>query len=198
MIIESVADYDGAINLKLAIKALAAILGASWFFPVSCTTGAVVGQKLLPILDERHVEKGDMVHSTFTVVAEPGANGKPFGGIRLDQLPALEKSGKPMSFWMSKPSGNINSGNSRIEYKVVSESGTERLIEVAESDHDGDKTVWSRYKVTGSTVTPVSSRMTYFGYMFNAVIYAFVISLFLLIAGRVLKWIVGRNKEAGA
>jgi hypothetical protein len=169
------------------MKILAIVLGAVWFLPVSCIMGVWVGTRIAAKLDEREVVKGDTVHAAFLIVAEPGEKGMPFMALPLNDTGSFKQTGKSGSFFMSKPSGTIDSKRSEISYQVLTESGPEQLIEVVEQYHDGDNTIWSRYKATRSEVTPVSSRMFYFGYMFQAVPYAFCIALFLFFIGRLLR-----------
>ena len=59
------------------------------------------------------------------------------------------------------------------------------MIEV--EDKDDDRTVWSRYRATSTEVTPLASRMFYFGYMFGALPYAFGAALLLYGIGRFLR-----------
>jgi len=48
------------------VQVLAFIIGASWFFPVSCTTGLIVATPLLSQFDARRIEKGDQPHALFS------------------------------------------------------------------------------------------------------------------------------------
>jgi hypothetical protein len=166
------------------IRIVAIILGASWFFPVSCTSGVIVGTQLVAKLDEREVLKGDEVHSLFKIVKEPGENGKSFYAVNLSELSDVRDIA---SFRMSKPRGSIDSGNADISYKVIKEMGSGQLIEVVETYHDGDNTIWSRYRATETSVIPVSSRMFYFGYLFGAFPYGLGFALIIYLIGRFLR-----------
>ena len=53
------------------IKFIIIILGSSLFIPVSCTIGVVGGTQVEAWIDSRDVQKGDSVHSLFSVVAVP-------------------------------------------------------------------------------------------------------------------------------
>lgn len=175
------------------LKILAIVLGSIWFFPVSCTTGAMIGTPIVAALDERHVQKGDMVHTLFKVVAEPGEQGMPFRVLGMDQIKSYlasstaEAAKAPVTFRMSVPSGSIHSGGSKFKYRVLEDAGEQQLIELVETYDDGDNTIWSRYRATKATVSPVSSRMFYFGYMFSATFYAFVGAWVLYGVGRLLR-----------
>ena len=91
------------------------------------------------------------------------------------------------SFLMSKSSGHLNSDRSSISYQVIEETVSEQVIEVVETYHDGDNTIWSRYKATRSTITPFSSRMFYFGYVIGVLPYAIGFGLLLYVTGRVFR-----------
>ena len=93
----------------------------------------------------------------------------------------------PLSFRMSAASGSMHDSHSKFEYRVLEDSASGQLIELVEAYDDGDNTIWSRYRATGNTIAPVSSRMSYFGYMFSAMFYAFVGSLVLHVIGRLLR-----------
>lgn len=174
-------------------KLLATILGSVWFFPVSCTTGAFVGNQIVAAADARDVSKGDRVHSLFKVVAEPGENGASFRVLHWNEIqPYLAQAGtRPapaaLSFRMSAASGAMHERDSKFEYRVLEDSGSEQLIELVEAYDDGDNTIWSRYRATGNAIAPVSSRMFYFGYMFSAMVYAFIGALALHGIGRLLR-----------
>jgi hypothetical protein len=81
----------------------------------------------------------------------------------------------------------VHEWDSRFEYRVLEDSGSEQLIELVEAYDDGDNTIWSRYRATRNTIAPVSSRMFYFGYMFSAMVYAFIGALVLHGIGRLLR-----------
>jgi hypothetical protein len=153
----------------------------------------VLGTKIVADLDERDVQKGDTVHSLFKIAAEPGAAGKSFRVLSMEQVQSyLAEGGKasmeaPLTFRMSHPAGAIDLARSTFTYRVLEDSGQAQLIELVEKYKDGDNTIWSRYRVTNTMVTPLSSRMFYFGYMFTALLYSFGAALLLYGTGRVLR-----------
>jgi len=175
------------------LRILGIILGAQWFFVLSCTTGVVMGPQIVAKLDERDVTKGDTVHSLFKVAAEPGEEGQSFRVLSMEQVESyLAKSEKdatktPLMFRMSRPSGVIDLERSTFEYRVLEDSGQAQLIELVEKYKDGDNTIWSRYRATNRTVMPLSSRMFYFGYLFTAFAYSFGAALLLYGTGRALR-----------
>ncbi|MCL2523958.1 MAG: hypothetical protein FWF20_01125 [Betaproteobacteria bacterium] len=173
------------------LKILAIILGSSWFFPVSCTSGVVVGARIIAKLDERHVERGDAVHSPFKIAAVPGVQGLPFRVLRLDEIKpdaaadaALALKKENIAFRMPAQSGSARIGQSMFSYQVLEDNGQEQFIELVEKQDDGDNTIWSRYRATSTSISPVGSRMFYFGYMFGALPYAFFGALILYGIGR--------------
>ena len=171
-------------------RVLVVVVGSAWFFPVSCTTGLLAGTHLVARLDARDVNKGESVHSRFSMVINGGDNGEPFQVINQDDLAFFEEILKlsdttdVVSFLMSNPSGHLNSDSSGFSYHVIKETATGQIIEVVETYDDGDNKIWSRYKATHSTITPISSRMFYSGYMFTAAPFAIGVALFLYVMGR--------------
>lgn len=178
------------------LRVLATILGSTWLFPVSCSTGLVLGTDIVAALDARDVKKGDTVHGLFKVTAEPGEDGRPFRVLQIDQI--ARNSGKGVArvadatwtFRMSAPAGSMHFVGSKFEYHVLEDTGREQLIELVETYDDGDNTIWSRYTATAASISPVSSRMFYFGYMFGAFPHAFVGAFLVYRVGRLLrrKW----------
>lgn len=175
------------------VRVLAFILGAVWFFPVSCTTGVIVGVPLVAHFHERHMEKGEQPHPLFIVVWQPGEAGEPFGYSRLADL-ALNKTPAPArSFIMARSSGRIEGGKfTVVTYKVLSSGALEQLIEVNWSDDDYGSV--SRYRATPSGVTPVFSRIMDPGYMFIAFLPALAFAAAILTVGNRLRRRVARAK----
>lgn len=173
------------------VKILIVVLGSVWFFPVGCTAGLFAGTRLASELDARDATRGDPVHSQFSIVSESRYDGEPFLVTRLSSLRRHEESAPPgsptSSYLMSQPSGHRSDDSAEYSYIVLEETASEQVIEVVESYHDGDNTIWSRYKATRSTVIPISSRMFYFGYMFSALPFAIGFSLLLYLVSRYLK-----------
>ena len=79
------------------VRVLAIVLGAQWFFVLSCTTGVVVGPQIVAKLDERDVQKGDTVHSLFKIAAEPGEEGKSFRVLSMEQVQSYLAEGEKAS-----------------------------------------------------------------------------------------------------
>ena len=126
-------------------------------------------------------------------MVEPGADGAPFSVLGLGELARLRAVARSSgaapvdSFLVSGTDARITEGQSDFRYEVLEDSGGEQLIEVVESFHDGDNTIWSRYRATREDVTPVSSRMMYFGYLFAAFPYALGAAIMLYGAGLLLR-----------
>ena len=169
------------------------VLASGWFFPVSCTAGLFAGTRIVAKLDARDVSRGDSVHYDFSIVMESAADDESFLVVSLDDMSShdeilmLPDTKDKMSFLMSDPSGQLDYGSSIFSYQVIEETDAGQVIEVVEAYHDGENTIWSRYKATRSSVTPISSRMFYFGYMFAAGPYALGFALFLYASGRYLQ-----------
>ena len=181
-------------------KILIVVITSVWFFPVNCSGALFAGTILIAKLDARDVGKGEPVHSQFSFVVETGDKSGPYLAAHLSELPGFkEKIANSVatgtySFLMTKSVGSITSDNSKFTYQVIEETTSGQIIEVIEHYQDGDNTIWSRYKATESGITPTSSRMFYFGYMFGAFPYAFGFALFVYGAGRFLEY---RNRTSG-
>jgi hypothetical protein len=168
------------------LRFVALILGAIWFFPVSCTTGIIAGTLMIAHLDSRNIEKGEQPHPWFFVVAHPATAESLFIVIELKDLPRFRSSTNDYSFLMPRPSGRIKTTEyTNVSYQVLSDRGTDQTIEVAYSDDD--KTILSRYRATASEVVPLFSRMSHPGYMFRAFPFAVIFALLVYGVGRYLR-----------
>jgi hypothetical protein len=175
------------------VRVLAVILGSSWFFPVSCTTGVIAGIPVVAHFHERHMEKGDPPHHMFTVVWQPGEAGEPFGYSRLAALARDKTPGPARSFVMAQPSGRIKEGEFIVvTYKVLSSGASEQLVEVTWDDAKYGSV--SRYRATASGVTPVFSRIMDPGYMFIAFLPALAFAAAILAVGNRMRRRVSRAK----
>ena len=175
-------NFPLQLMLKL-IKIMTSILGSGWFIPVSFMSGLFLGTYALSYWDARNVQKGDTVHSVFGVAVVPGKDNKPFRLISLSEIPKLRQGNATYSFLMPKPYDHINVNNyASVSYKVIEEKASEQLIEVI--DKSDDNTIWSRYRATKTDVTPISSRMFYFGYMFTSLPFALALAFFICWVGR--------------
>jgi len=188
------------------IRNIAVVLGSVWFFAVSCTTGIIIGPHVIAKIDAREIENGEELHSLFSVAVESGDKKALFMVIRQDEIESVksqmnelkdhmtvDKLSIPISFLMSEPSGRIESKSSIFFYSVIEDYGDEQLIELREEYKDGDNTIWSRYKARKTSITPLSTRMFYFGYMFMSFPYVFGIPLTLFIIGRLLLFKIGKT-----
>ncbi len=175
------------------IRIIAVILGSAWFLPVSCTIGMVAGPIVISKIDAREVEKGEELHPLFKVVVGDGtAIGREELQSMLHQIKEDEdhmyadSSSKPNYFLVSKPSGSFENESSIFKYQVIEDSGEEQLIELIEEYKDGDNTIRSRYRAQRTSITPLSTRMYYFGYMFTSIPFVLGGTLCLFIIGRLL------------
>lgn len=119
--------------------------------------------RLLSAMNQKDVQKGDVLPRYFAVVAEPGEEGRPFRVFYKSQIPPLaaaskeEKEANSFSFQMSAPKTDFQIDDIYYSYQVLEDTGQEQFIELIA--YGDDYTVWSRYKATKSDVTPLSSRL---------------------------------------
>ena len=185
------------------MKLLALILGSVWFFPVSCMSSGVVGTWLVSHYDARDAREGDTLHNTFSFVTDSGDG--TFAATRLVEArrsleqfreiaPELKGASEAelwkaagFDFLMPRPAGRRDIHDSNYTYRVLEQDRQGQLIEVVEAYHDGDNTIWSRYRATRDGITPLTSRMFYFGYAFAALPFAFGTALLFYGIGRLLR-----------
>jgi hypothetical protein len=170
-------------SLKL-IKILALIIGSQLFIPISCIGLGAVGTNYIAEHDARYVAKGDKLHSLFRVAVAP-ATEYPFELIPLSLMPDKQKSDIAYSFLMPKPNDFIGDNTYKITYTVIENRGDEQLIETTHQTDDNK--VWSRYLARKADITPISSRMFYFGYALSGIAYALPISIVIFLIGRFLR-----------
>jgi hypothetical protein len=177
------------------IRIPALILGSIWFLPVSCTTGLFVTYPLVTKSHEHHMSRGDVPHSLFTVVWEPGAEKNPFGFARLDALAPAEKS-PARTFLMTQRAGRFEGGRREIvAYQVVSSTAAAQLIEVTwTNDTYGGV---SRYRATRTEVKPEFSKVEAPDILIKALLMAMAIAVAVLVAGRLLRRLTARGKADG-
>jgi len=172
------------------VRVLALVLGSVWFLPVSCTSALIPLSRVIAHMDDREVARGDSVHSGFSVVVEPGDDGKAFRLVCLSDLPQFRAKAGAYSLLMSKPSGSIDvNGYTQVSYRVVENRSSVQVIEV--EDRSGAATRWSRYRATPIDVTPLASRLSYDDDTMSALPSAFFAAVLLYGIGRLLRWRLG-------
>jgi hypothetical protein len=175
----------GAIKIK-TINWLALILGSAWLVPVSCTSALIAGTHLSAYLDQRDVTQGDELHLSFAVAVVPGENGAAFHLVPLRELYQCRVVGVQYSTWMPTAAARLDrTATSYIAYRVLEQNEENQLIEVVESDDN--RTLSSRYRTTGTAITPLGSRLFHVGNMMQALPYAGASALFLYGIGRWLR-----------
>jgi hypothetical protein len=161
------------------------ILGSALFFPVSCTTALLAGIEINSFLFARDMSRGDKPRPPFHVVATvPTGNISPIELIEVDTY--IEKT-PDVSFLLAQESGHLP-GASRDEWfswRVISSNSNEQLVEV--QYFDGDTRFINRYRAMRHSVSPVSSRMWYHGYMFASFPLAIGFGLLVYRLGRYLR-----------
>lgn len=157
------------------LKIVALVLGCGLFVPVSCSL-IVFALHDVPI---ESVDPGSRFYPIFFRVAVMSEGSVRY--LTLSELPKFKSENPDSSFIVPKFSGRCETF---ICYRVISDTGTEQIIEVEEQpDSLYAFKVWSRYRATHSGVMPVSLRKVSPPIMF----YAFLFSLVLYIIGRMLR-----------
>jgi len=168
------------------LRYLALVLGATWFFPVSCTVGTISGTRLLSQIDTRYVANDDLLHNQFLVALQPRGNSRDFRLVPLDEVKsALRNADVTLLPFNQMGNREINAFTTE-SYSILESEATRKLIETVYSDDD--ITIWSRYWASSENVEPVSSRLMEVGYMFQAFIWSFCGALLLYFIGRKLRF----------
>jgi len=199
--------------MKRWIRLAILVLTSAWLFPVSCTGALFAGTQIVAEMDARKASAGEPLHDRFQIVKETGNPADPFSTHALDGLEeqneymALlkeheELTGRKLSrpgasYLISQASGSFEDGASSFSFHVIEETNAWQVIELRESYRDGDNTIWSRYRATESTITPISSRMFYFGYLFAAFPYAIGFALLLPLSGWLVRRKLGAQQQPG-
>ncbi len=123
------------------IKFIIIILGSSLFIPVSCSISVLGGIQVVAWIDSRDVQKGDSVHSLFSVVAVPqhSRNKNDFFVLSLQQIEQMRKVNEPLSFLMPISNSNMETAHSRYSYKILEDRGKEQTS-------DPDEVLWRMLK----------------------------------------------------
>jgi len=192
-----VAKWIAVARLR-ALRAVARVLGAAVFIPVSALAAwGFFGADIALKLDERFVENGDELHSLATMVYEYKDGDQAFGYGRLSRLDRKDENSYPrqpdlrVSFLMSEKTGELKNGYTKVSYRVIEDRGGEQVVEVDWADDDYSS--WSRYRATESTVEPIWSSMFGFGTFFVGMGYiSLPFALVVYLIGLVMKWALRR------
>ncbi len=167
---ESTSKFRDGIGWRAA-RAVVNVISSPILIPFSAF--AILGFwgiDILMKLDERFVERGDVVHPLFHVVYERrGGNQGSFGHTDLYASSSDYMLKRQMThvtrepynivgtFLMSKKSGEFEEGYTRVSYRVIEDHGNAQVIEVDSVARD--YATWARYRATESTIEPIWSRM---------------------------------------
>ncbi len=182
-------------TLMSILKLFGLILGSALFFPVSCTTALLVGIEINSHLFARDMSRGDKPRPPFYVLAT-AATGN-ISPIELIEVDAYIGKTPDVSFLLTQRSGSLAgaSRDERFSWRVILSNSNEQLVEVRY--YDGDTTFINRYRAMRYSVSPVSQRMWYHGYMFASFPLAIGFGLLVYWLGRYLrrKYVVRKSQK---
>jgi hypothetical protein len=166
-------------TLTSILKVSGVILGSALFFPVSCTTALLAGIEINSHHFGRDMLRGDKPRPPFYVVAT--ISKEDIRPIELIEVDAYIGRTPDVSFLIAQRSGALSgdSPDERFSWRVISSNPNEQLVEVRY--YDGDTTFMNRYRSMQHSVSPVSQRKWYHGYMFAS--FPFAIGFGLLVYG---------------
>jgi hypothetical protein len=172
-------------TLMPILKLFGLILGSALFFPVSCTTALLVGIEINSFYFARDMLRGDKPRPPFYVVAT--ISKEDIRPIELIEVDAYIGRTPDVSFLLAQRSGAFPgaSPNERFSWRVISSNSNEQLVEVRY--YDGDTTFINRYRAMRHSVSPVSQRKWYHGYMFASFPFAIGFGLLVYGLGRYLR-----------
>jgi hypothetical protein len=161
------------------LKILALVLGSGLFIPVSCTSIEVALLMISSKTPFENIEPSSRYYPLFFRVAMQSEGEINYS--MLADIAKLKTDNPNFSFLLPKAPDQCESF---VCYQVLSDNGTEQLIEVTESpDSLFAFKVWSRYRATHSDFTPISLKKS----SMNIIFYAFAGSLVLYVIGKMLR-----------
>jgi hypothetical protein len=166
---------DNVKTLKSVARILLYIAGSVWFFPVSCTTGAITGLPVFAELRAWHSGEGDNPYVYFFyVMAETQEGVMP---VPIKSLPAFQQKFPDARFLLSLSRGKIRNDTEYFEYSVIAQGDQEQEITVSyEGDDYFSKSV---YRVQGQSVFPRRSSVTGPGDAFVVTLFACALALLI-------------------
>jgi tetratricopeptide (TPR) repeat protein len=172
-------------TLTSILKLSGVILGSALFFPVSCTTALLAGIEINSHHFGRDMLRGDKPRPPFYVIAT--LSKEDIRPIELIEVDAYIGRTPDVSFLIAQRSGALpgDSPDERFSWRVTSSNSNEQLVEVRY--YDGDTTFISRYRAMRHSVSPVSQRKWYHGYMFASFPFAIGFGLLIYGLGRYLR-----------
>ena len=147
-----------------------------------------VSTKVISLIDTRYVEKGESLHPGFMVAVfnQPG------GSFSLFTLSKINRTQNDNNYHFlpgqqhdsyETPEGVTSS------YDVIEANDNEQIIQTMHKDDDN--TVWSTYSVNqNNVISPIKSRMLYFGYVFTSIPIAFVFILVIYLLSFLIQFLV--------
>jgi hypothetical protein len=122
----------------------------------------------ISIIDARYAEKGDALHPNFRVAIFNASD----GSFRLASPSKAAECGNngDCSLMPTQKHGWVKTGEfSHAAYEVLEKNQTYSIIQTTSGDDDN--TLWYTYSIdSNNTVTPIKTKMFYFGYMGAAMI----------------------------
>ncbi|MDR3056253.1 MAG: hypothetical protein LBU53_12775 [Zoogloeaceae bacterium] len=147
------------------------------------------------ILDTRYAEKGDELHPLFVVALFK----KTDDSFTLVSLSEVAKY-KNMEDYYLIPKKEHERVNGRLEsdylaYDVLEKTENYSIIQTTNADDDN--TVWSTYSIDSNhVITPVKTKMRYFGYMGVAMLMAFGFTLLVKLSSFIIHYFVRKKYPA--
>lgn len=169
------------------IRTAVAVLASGWFFPVSCTTGLVVGTEIVSHNEAVNSESGTPPLKGSYMIAALGAGAtSKFETFPYYRLANFRQEHPDARFLLPSSEGKFPVGTSgaTVSFVVTKLPDTKQLVEV--SLHD-DTSTFFRYIATANDIRPMYSRQRYHGHMFTAIPYAFVAALLIHFLGIILR-----------
>ena len=152
---------------------------------MSCTLASIPITDFHIKRDARDIPSGDKPHRAFQVVLFDNENKKP-APFRLEYLEKLKNQDGRYSYHLPKQSGEFTIGQwQKYRYSVIEQSAMHQLVEVHYFDDDINGI--SRYRVEGTTVTPLYSRYFLPSHGISSLPYALVLAFIIYFTGRFLR-----------
>jgi hypothetical protein len=164
-------------------RTAALVLSSSLFFPVSCTTGLVVGTSIIAIADARDAVHGEKPHSQAYMIAALPADPPKIVAFPLYELGQYKEINPNASFLLPAESGTFPFGSDgdTISYVAKRKDAETQIVEVT---RQGESEAFFRYEATAKAIKPMYSKLWHHGYMFGAFPYALAFAAVLYFIGK--------------
>jgi len=151
--------------MKKIILTMLVVMGSKWFFPVSLVAGTMSGMSVICYYNhcKRDMSKGDLPASQFQVMVRLPSKRDQVVPVLLTDLTKFIEKNPDASLHMIGNEGITD--DQSWEYVVQSQVSENQIIEAHQLD---DVRIDVKYRTSGLSVQPLSSKVVSSGILFSA------------------------------